>query len=122
MAAMDQGQPFEKAMEEAVGLHRAGRFGDAAARYRAVLAAHPEQPDALHLLGLCTHRLGDVWPGPRSGLWSTQSYYHDDWMTFTASGDLVYFPADDGTGTELTHDEFVADLVSMCTAVVSAPA
>ena len=29
---------------------------------------------------------------------------------------------DDGTGNELTHDEFVDDLVSMCTAVVSATA
>lgn len=55
MTAMD----FQQGMNEAVGLHRGGRFAEAAARYRAVLAAHPGQPDALHLLGLCTHRLGD---------------------------------------------------------------
>lgn len=55
MAAMD----FKTAMDEAVGLHRAGRFADAAARYRAVLDAFPGQPDPLHLLGLALNRSGD---------------------------------------------------------------
>lgn len=51
---------FESNMNTAVGHHRSGRFAEAAAGYRAVLAAFPEQPDALHLLGLTTHRLGDT--------------------------------------------------------------
>ena len=55
MAAME----LDSLMQTAVGHHRAGRFDEAAALYRRVLQAAPEQPDALHLLGLATARLGD---------------------------------------------------------------
>ena len=39
-------------LQQAMALHRAGRLGDAEAAYRRVLAVAPDQPDALHLLGL----------------------------------------------------------------------
>lgn len=39
-------------LEQAANLHRQGRADEAAAIYRAVLAAEPRQPDALHLLGV----------------------------------------------------------------------
>lgn len=50
---------LDNLMQAAVGHHRAGRFDQAAALYRKVLDAVPEQPDALHLLGLALGRLGD---------------------------------------------------------------
>ncbi|MCB2182803.1 MAG: tetratricopeptide repeat protein [Desulfobulbaceae bacterium] len=40
------------ALEEALRLHRAGRFTEAQRMYEAVLQKEPNQPDALHLLGL----------------------------------------------------------------------
>jgi tetratricopeptide (TPR) repeat protein len=55
MAAMEH----ETLLQSAVDHHRAGRFGDAAELYRRVLEAEPQQPDALHLLGLAMARLGD---------------------------------------------------------------
>jgi len=39
--------------------HRAGRLQDAAAIYRKVLTLDPRNPDALHLLGVIAHRVGD---------------------------------------------------------------
>lgn len=43
---------IEEAMRLAVGHHNAGRLAEAEAIYRQVLAVAPEQPDALHLLGV----------------------------------------------------------------------
>lgn len=42
----------------AADLHRRGRWDEAEARYRAVLDRHPDQPDAMHLLGLLDHQRG----------------------------------------------------------------
>lgn len=39
-------------LDEAIDLHRAGRLGEAIARYQRVLLAHPSHLDALNLLGL----------------------------------------------------------------------
>ncbi len=39
--------------------HRAGRLAEAEEIYRAVLAAEPENPDALHLFGVLAHQLGE---------------------------------------------------------------
>lgn len=39
--------------------HHGGNFGVAAAEYQKVLALDPNQPDALHLLGVLAHQLGD---------------------------------------------------------------
>ncbi|MBK3732068.1 tetratricopeptide repeat protein [Azospirillum brasilense] len=46
----------------AVDHHRAGRLADAERDYRAVLAADPRHPDALHLLGVLALQAGH--PGP----------------------------------------------------------
>jgi predicted O-linked N-acetylglucosamine transferase (SPINDLY family) len=43
---------------EAVAHHEAGRLAEAAALYQAILADRPEEPDALHLLGLVAHQVG----------------------------------------------------------------
>ncbi len=43
---------------QAVALHRQGRLDDAAQIYGAILAATPDQPDALNLLGLLRHQQG----------------------------------------------------------------
>lgn len=39
--------------------HAAGRLDEAAGIYRQILQAHPDQPDALHLLGVICHQNGD---------------------------------------------------------------
>ena len=44
---------------EAIGLHQAGRLGDAADRYRAILVQHPNHAESLHLLGLITVETAD---------------------------------------------------------------
>lgn len=46
-------------LENGVKAHRAGRLEEARAIYRRVLAAAPDHPDALHLLGLVAHQSGD---------------------------------------------------------------
>ncbi len=48
-----------------------------------------------------THRLGDIWPGPRSALWRMGINSEEAWRPFVLAGGVVYFAADDGTGTEL---------------------
>lgn len=51
---------------QALSLHQAGRLDEAAALYRAILGARPDEPDALHLLGLIVRRQGD--PAGGAGL------------------------------------------------------
>lgn len=46
-------------LNDAVRAHQAGRLDAAAAGYRRVLAARPDHPDALHLLGVVHHQQGD---------------------------------------------------------------
>lgn len=43
----------------ALEAHRAGRFCEAEALYREVLAAYPEQPNALHYYGVLQHQRGN---------------------------------------------------------------
>lgn len=45
-------------LEEGVRLHQAGQIQQAEAQYRRVLAAQPQNADALHLLGVALHQLG----------------------------------------------------------------
>ena len=45
-------------LERAVAHHQAGRVAEATALYEAVLAAQPDEPDALHLLGLVRREAG----------------------------------------------------------------
>lgn len=52
--AADTGQLLARAVE----FHQAGRLDAAESLYRSVLRAHPEQPDALHLLGVTVLQRG----------------------------------------------------------------
>ncbi len=54
-AAGAVGQRFEAGVKA----HRAGRLDEARAVYGEILAASPDNPDALHLLGLVAHQSGD---------------------------------------------------------------
>ena len=45
-------------LEDGLRAHRAGRLEEAGAIYRQILAAAPDHPDALHLLGLATYQGG----------------------------------------------------------------
>ena len=51
--------PPAAALDEALRLHRAGRLRDAALCYRAILAEHPANPDALHYAGVVMYQSGD---------------------------------------------------------------
>ena len=46
------------ALADALEHHRRGRLSEAEAAYRAVLRATPDEPDALHRLGIVAHQLG----------------------------------------------------------------
>src|SRR5438045_2350285 len=46
-------------MSAAVQHHQAGRLANAEAIYRQVLGRSPQNPDALHLLGLLLHQSGN---------------------------------------------------------------
>ncbi|MFM7136608.1 MAG: tetratricopeptide repeat protein [Planctomycetota bacterium] len=48
----------QQLLQQAVAHHQAGRLAEAEALYRQILAARPDQPDALHLLGLVAHVVG----------------------------------------------------------------
>jgi predicted O-linked N-acetylglucosamine transferase (SPINDLY family) len=45
-------------LESAVALHQAGKLEAASSVYRQILAAFPDHPDALHLLGVIAHQRG----------------------------------------------------------------
>ena len=47
-------------MAEALALHREGRVDEAAVLYDRILAAHPDQPDALHLRGVVYMQRGEL--------------------------------------------------------------
>jgi uncharacterized protein (TIGR02466 family) len=49
----------EEALAQALTQHRGGNIDAAREIYQAVLARQPEQPDALHLLGVIAHQRGD---------------------------------------------------------------
>ena len=59
-AVTDRGYPdgVEKALTQGFGHHRSGRLKEAEAIYREVLKAHPDNPDALHLLGVLARQAG----------------------------------------------------------------
>lgn len=52
-------------LKDSIDLHRQGRFDEAEQGYRAQLAAHPDDADALHLLGMLRHQRGDADEGSR---------------------------------------------------------
>ncbi len=47
-----------QSIQEATAHHQAGRLAQAEAGYRQILQIEPDNPDALHLLGLCSHQAG----------------------------------------------------------------
>lgn len=49
---------FQMILDTALSHHQAGRFAQAEALYHQILAADPNQPDALHLLGVVWHQTG----------------------------------------------------------------
>lgn len=52
-------------MRRAVALHQAGKARDAAALYDRILAAHPDQPDALHFSGILLAQTGNPEAGAK---------------------------------------------------------
>src|SRR5579859_174977 len=52
-------EAFAKRLEQALGRHRAGRLDEAEKLYKQALALQPDDPDALHYLGVVTHQRGD---------------------------------------------------------------
>jgi tetratricopeptide (TPR) repeat protein len=51
-------QQIQAVVDHAIRLHQAGRVVEAEKIYREVLRREPNQPDALHLLGLIAHHVG----------------------------------------------------------------
>ena len=49
-------------LRQATALHQAGRLAEAQSLYRQILTADPNQPDALHLLGVLAHQTGQHAP------------------------------------------------------------
>lgn len=49
----------DAALEQAIGLHEAGRLDEAGAAYRAILSVAPRHPQALHLAGVIQHQRGE---------------------------------------------------------------
>ena len=64
MSESPQGRKTDRAtgvaIRRAVTLHRAGRLGEALARYDSVLAVRPGDPDALNLSAVALFQLGDA--------------------------------------------------------------
>ena len=58
MTSNGKPDPVQDALSTAIGHHQAGRVAEAEAIYRQVMAAEPDHPDALHLLGMLAHQAG----------------------------------------------------------------
>jgi predicted TPR repeat methyltransferase len=60
MAKSGYAKILQKSVKQAVNLHKVGKLDEAERRYRAVLRQQPDNPDALHFLGLLVHHRGDT--------------------------------------------------------------
>ena len=54
---------LQQKLDLAGQLHRAGKLGEAEKTYREILAASPNQPDVMHLLGVIRFQLGNPGEG-----------------------------------------------------------
>ena len=52
--------PADTTLQQSIAAHQAGRLEEAAAGYRQILGICPEDPDALHFLGLLQFQRGDA--------------------------------------------------------------
>src|SRR4051812_42673220 len=81
-------------MSVAVQHHQAGRLSHAEAIYRQVLGRSPQNPDALHLLGLLLHQSSNHVEAVRfidraiSFKRNEAAYYVNGAMAYSALGDL----------------------------------
>lgn len=66
MSRKSQTRNVQKAVRQAVNLHKSGKLNEAERRYRAVLRQQPDNPDALHFLGLLLHQRGETAAGTDS--------------------------------------------------------
>ncbi len=60
MIATPPGKPKASALEEGIALQREGRLADAERRYREILKRRPDDPGALHYLGLLNYQRGSL--------------------------------------------------------------
>ena len=62
MKKTSKGQPtnLAAALQAAMAKHQAGKLDAAVQHYRAILQVVPNQPDALHYLGVAQHQLGNI--------------------------------------------------------------
>jgi predicted O-linked N-acetylglucosamine transferase (SPINDLY family) len=72
---------LDEALPQALDLHRRGALAEAASLYRKILCGWPDQPDALHLLGLTAcqggnHRDGSQWIGRAVRINAEAAIYH----------------------------------------------
>lgn len=58
-AHRQQALDIKSAQAKAMNLHRSGQLQNAEALYRRILQAQPNNPDALHFLGMLRHQRGD---------------------------------------------------------------
>ncbi len=99
-------------LQRAVALHREGRLADAEPLYRQVLDVDPEQPDALHLLGLVELQKGDVDAAIRlireaSALNPSAGFYRFNLAkALAAAGQLSEAEASYQASIELTPEHF----------------
>src|SRR5688572_3382195 len=49
----------QSTLRDAMRLHGEGRIPEAYDRYRTLFAKHPDDPNVLHLMGLCAYQSGD---------------------------------------------------------------
>ena len=52
-------QPFDYALQQAIGLHTGGDIDHAVIHYRELLETYPDHPDLWHLLGIAAHQKDD---------------------------------------------------------------
>ena len=90
----------------AVDLHQAGRLKEAERAYRGVLRDDPENPEALHLLGLLAHQVGDHRAG--AGLIRKAIGLRGDRAVYRFNLGVVLAAAGDAPGAEAAYRDCLA--------------